>query len=384
MSSVHRDNRGKTPYWIGAFTDEFGRRRKRSTETTDKRQAKTIVEGWQKAVDEARGGRLTEIKARQIVNEILERTTGRKLYAPTAQGYFEDWLRKEQGTNSDHSQQKKSQVVRLFLESLGDRRLLSLEAITEADVVRFRDELLTAGRRPVTVNGLVRKILAKPFREARAKGLIQIDPVAGMKAIRDTRIQKETFTPEQIERLIKTAEGDWPGMVIAGYFTGARLSDLANLKWSNIDLAQRTITFCQRKTGTSVKIPLHSELEDYLLSIPSSDNPDRPLFPSFFGKTSSGKSGLSMSFGRLMERAGIDSGAIRKREKGVSRKVSALSFHSLRHSFNSALANAGVSQELRMKLTGHSSVEMNAHYSHHELETVRKAIESISRLPRKT
>jgi hypothetical protein len=86
MSSVHRDNRGKTPYWIGAFTDEFGRRRKRSTETTDKRQAKAIVEGWQKAVDEARGGRLTEIKARQIVNEILERTTGRKLYAPTAQG----------------------------------------------------------------------------------------------------------------------------------------------------------------------------------------------------------------------------------------------------------------------------------------------------------
>jgi integrase len=314
MSSVHRDNRGKTPYWIGAFTDEFGRRRKRSTETTDKHQAKTIVEGWQKAVDEARGGRLTEIKARQIVNEILERTTGRKLYAPTAQGYFEDWLRKEQGTISDHSQQKKSQVVRLFLESLGDRRLLSLEAITEADVVRFRDELLAAGRRPVTVNGLVRKILAKPFREARAKGLIQIDPVAGMKAIRDTRIQKETFTPEQIERLIKTAEGDWPGMVIAGYFTGARLSDLANLKWSNIDLAQRTITFRQRKTGTSVKIPLHSELEDYLLSIPSSGNPDRPLFPSFFGKTSSGKSGLSMSFGRLMERAGIDSGAIRKRE----------------------------------------------------------------------
>jgi integrase len=56
----------------------------------------------------------------------------------------------------------------------------------------------------------------------------------------------------------------------------------------------------------------------------------------------------------------------------------------LRHSFNTALANAGVSQELRMKLTGHSSVEMNAHYSHHELGTVRKAIESISRLPRQT
>ena len=30
-------------------------------------------------------------------------------------------------------------------------------------------------------------------------------------------------------------------------------------------------------------------------------------------------------------------------------------FHSLRHSFNSALANAGVSQKIRVKFTGHSS-----------------------------
>jgi integrase len=31
------------------------------------------------------------------------------------------------------------------------------------------------------------------------------------------------------------------------------------------------------------------------------------------------------------------------------------SFHALRHSFTSALANENVSSELRMKLTGHSS-----------------------------
>jgi hypothetical protein len=68
-----------------------------------------------------------------------------------------------QGTISDHSQQKKAQVVRLFLECLGGRRLLSLEAITEADVVRFRDELLAAGRRAVIVNGLVRKNFSEAF-----------------------------------------------------------------------------------------------------------------------------------------------------------------------------------------------------------------------------
>jgi integrase len=58
-----------------------------------------------------------------------------------------------------------------------------------------------------------------------------------------------------------------------------------------------------------------------------------------------------------------------------------LSFHSLRHSFNSALAAAGVSQELRMKLTGHATPSANTGYTHHELETIRTALESISKLP---
>jgi hypothetical protein len=38
------------------------------------------------------------------------------------------------------------------------------------------------------------------------------------------------------------------------------------------------------------------------------------------------------------------------------------------------MADAGVSQEIRQKLTGHSSPEMNAIYTHHELGPLRAAI----------
>jgi site-specific recombinase XerD len=41
------------------------------------------------------------------------------------------------------------------------------------------------------------------------------------------------------------------------------------------------------------------------------------------------------------------------------------------------MANAGVSQEVRMKLTGHSDTQTNKIYTHHELEPLRKAIGSI-------
>jgi hypothetical protein len=55
-----------------------------------------------------------------------------------------------------------------------------------------------------------------------------------------------------------------------------------------------------------------------------------------------------------------------------------LTFQSLRHSFNSEMASAGVGEELRMKLTGHATREQNKKYTHHELEPLRAA---INRMP---
>jgi integrase len=74
-----------------------------------------------------------------------------------------------------------------------------------------------------------------------------------------------------------------------------------------------------------------------------------------------------MYFKRLMQRAGIDEGVARKKDGKVGRNVSRLSFHSLRHSFNLAMANADVPLEIRQKLTDHVSQHMNKHYTHLEL-----------------
>jgi len=123
-------------------------------------------------------------------------------------------------------------------------------------------------------------------------------------------------------------------------------------------------------------------LEEYLLSGPTSGAPNAPVFPELYGKPGSGKSDLSMAFKRIVAKAAIDAGVIRERSGAAGRSVSALSFHSLRHSFHSALANAGGSQELRQKLTGHASADMNIIYTHHELETIRRAIKTLPRLPK--
>jgi integrase len=79
-----------------------------------------------------------------------------------------------------------------------------------------------------------------------------------------------------------------------------------------------------------------------------------------------------MQFKRIMERARIK-GRLLRDATGAGRSQSSLSFHSLRHSFNAALANAGVGVELRQELVGHSSLEMNKLYTHPDIEVKRKA-----------
>ena len=83
-----------------------------------------------------------------------------------------------------------------------------------------------------------------------------------------------------------------------------------------------------------------------------------------------------MAFKRIMERAKIK-GRLLREANGAGRSQSSLTFHSLRHSFNSAMANAGISQEIRQKLTGHTSAETNKVYTHHELEALRAAVSVI-------
>jgi integrase len=56
------------------------------------------------------------------------------------------------------------------------------------------------------------------------------------------------------------------------------------------------------------------------------------------------------------------------------------SVHSLRHSFSSLLANAGIAEETRMALTGHTTRAVHQHYTHHDLERLRDAVAVLPRI----
>jgi integrase len=387
MSSLHKDPRNKSPYWYCAYRLADGRRAFRSTGKTKKSEAWIVCQSFSEMEGKVAEGDSSANQLMKVVNATLKRLGQEPVYRPSVKQWFERWLKTEEGAVSAGTLERYSQIATSFLASLGPKASGRLSAISTDDVIKFRDQLQSGGRTPQTVNQVVRKILKRPFRIALEEGLIERNPVAAVRILRGSTAEKGVFTPSQVMWLVDQAERDWKGLILAGFYTGGRLKDLATLKWENVDLDQKTINFSQGKTeGKSSKakvtIPIHPELEEYLLSLPSSDSPKAPIFPELHKKPGSGKSGLSMAFKRIMARAGIDGGVLRERLGAAGRNLSALSFHSLRHSFNSALANSGVSQELRQKLTGHASVEMNRLYTHTELETLRNAVTSLPRLPK--
>jgi integrase len=261
---------------------------------------------------------------------------------------------------------------------LGKRSRNLIGAVTHKDILGFIESRATAEIASKTISVDV-KALNTAFNLARRLGIRTDNPVEKALAIKPMIIQsseKECFQPNQVSLLLKHATGDWKTMVLLGCFTGARLGDCANMRWANVNFEKCVIDFQPQKTrknNARVVVPMHPDLENHLMTLASTDT-DGFLCPSLAQKGIGGKSGLSEKFKRVMTNAGIDSGS--SKGQGI-KQFSKLSFHSLRHTFNSALANAGVDQEIRMAFTGHSTKAINSDYTHLDMPKLKSAISKL-------
>jgi integrase len=167
-----------------------------------------------------------------------------------------------------------------------------------------------------------------------------------------------------------------------GFYTGLRLKDISEMEWQSIEVDQAIIRVRTKKTAQKLAIPIAPALLEWISAQPQGIGRAK-VFPQLAGKSGTGRSGLSMQFRRIMEKAGIRGRILREGSKGgAGRAQSSLSFHSLRHTFNSALANACVSQELRQKLTGHKSVSMNDRYTHLQIDALRSEVAKLPHVKR--
>jgi integrase len=320
---------------------------------------------------------LTEARTRELLSEILQDINGEGLRVFSVADWFEHFVKGKRKSQSDRTAAIHAQTTREFIEFLGTRARLNIAAITSRDIAEFRDARHSLGLAPATVN-LGVSMLSAAFNAAWKQGHVSVNPCAAVEPLKDRPQRKGVFTPEQVSALVQSAQGDMRGLILVAFYSGQRLNDCANLRWRDVDLVSeiKTIRVSVRKTGREIVSVIHPALEDYLLSLPTARTDDEHLFPTLAQRATSL---ISDEFRRLMEAAHIEQRVIRERAKS-GRSVNALSFHSLRHSFASILANAGVTEEKRMALTGHVTRDMHQRYTHHELEALRDAIAVLPRI----
>ena len=223
------------------------------------------------------------------------------------------------------------------------------------------------------------KILRNLFNMGRRQGMNPNNPAEAIETPSGVRMTREPFTIEEIKALLDVSDDTWKAMILLGSYAGLRLTDAASLTWRNVDFDKKKIVYLPRKTSrlanaTPLKPDMHPDIEKVLLRLPvESRSPDAPIFSSLVKIGTSGKSGLSGRFLALLKKAGIDT---MPTKRPGSRMFQAKTFHSLRHTFVSEMANNEVSLDVRKQLAGHHS-DVHKIYTHLSPSLLKSAIMSL-------
>ena len=170
---------------------------------------------------------------------------------------------------------------------------------------------------------------------------------------------------ELIHILNKTEVQLFKDIFTTAFYTGMRLGELLNMKWNWIDFSQGIITIknsddFKTKNKCERIIPIHPKVKSIL----------KNRFP--IGKRQQN----DFIFNRY-ECIKLNESYISKRFKKAVRSANLndeLHFHSLRHSFASALVQRGVSLYAVKELLGHENIKTTQIYSHLQKENLSQAV----------
>jgi integrase len=269
----------KSGVWIAWYHDADGKRRKRSTRRTFRRDAEELLAKWMREEANVRDGlvdpdaiRRRDQRARPLADHVRE--------------YFDNWRTKPRTKGSVGV--RKSQLATL-LDVF--RAILN----REPRLADFTPDLLTgamraevdAGRSLATANNL--RALAVTFaawltREGRADLASFGARVDRFDSELDRRRERRTLTDGELVRLFDVARerGRFLWYALA-YYAGLRRGELGRVTWGDVDLDHHVLRVRNTKAARIDEIPLHDALVDELraskpLLTPSALN-SRRIFP---------------------------------------------------------------------------------------------------------
>ncbi len=267
-------------------------------------------------------------------------------YIPHVKVYKRSWKRDEE-------------MINRRMAALWDRMRIS--EISREDVQAFRDNLISDGLQPASVNrhmALVKFI----FSLAEKWEVIEKSPARGVSKLRENNHKERYLSCDETNRLLtelKNCKSDVvPDLVEFLILTGARRGEAMGMKWQDVDFERKSWTVPLSKSGKPRHIPLSGAAMAVLER--RRNNGSKWVFPN--PKTSKPISGFHRTWDRIRKNAGIPDVRI----------------HDLRHNFASLLVNKGRSLYEVQKLLGHADISTTQRYAHLSQDTLQEATELVS------
>ena len=296
-----------------------------------------------------------------------------------------------------HEQLSYQATFQSFVDFIGDP-LRELHTITYKDALAFTEHMKKLEIAVDTHNRRVlrlRKIfnVLKEYCNGAENPFGSKTLLRKMREEQDIGARRMSFTHEQEKALMEALENpkfkvknkeEIRVIYYLGLYTGQRLKDCVLLRWPKVNLAQKKIECKQFKTGKEVTIPiapqLMSVLEDALAWKTDDYGYVCPKVAERYNTAdANGKnigSGLvNIDVLRVLKWIGLKTSV---KVEGRSRAITVYGFHSLRHSFASHCAEAGVPKAVVQSILGDNCDILDSYYTHIGEEAQQKAIEAIS------
>lgn len=203
------------------------------------------------------------------------------------------------------------------------------------------------------------------FNMAIRWGKAQRNPMSEVKLFKEPEGKDRILSPAEETRLFDAIRSSnracqLEPIIVTALTTGMRLSEILNLKWSNVDFVNRLIIVEGTKSGYIRKIPMNTRLTETLSSAKKVSRNEKV----FVNERRESYKSFRTSWNHALERA----------------KIEGFTFHSLRHTFGTRLGMAGVDVKTIQELMGHRDIKMTMRYSHPTPEHKRKAVEMLNQV----
>jgi len=246
---------------------------------------------------------------------------------------------------------------------LGSRRL---GEIAPGDIEMVKASMAESGKAPRSIEYAL-AVIRQVFNYAISNDLFQGDnPVKKVPKPKYDNRRTRFLKKEEAELLLaalRVRSVMIHDMALISLHCGLRWGEIANLKWQDINLPEGLISIKDAKNNESRSAFMTRAVRAVFQRRPKG----APSDYVFTGYGNGKMENCSRTFERTVKDLKLNEGIDDRREK--------VTFHTLRHTYGSWLAQSGKVTLYEIKeLMGHKSIEMTMRYSHLMPETLQKSV----------